>query len=724
MSTVRRGTKVPARWRLFVCGLFLVASCPIVARADDGLVDVRTLPKLEGAVEDAARTESHSLQYGVPTVVAATTAAARKLLSADGWVQFVQPTEENSPILMFRKGRLGLHVSFTQGLGRPDQSVVYYSANRISGNVPFPATATDIVFDENRPYLSCIAPSSFDATQDFFAKEMAAIGWQPLTAEAAARWPNADLNATVANGVRTFYVHDDSNGFYRQKPIMLTLTRRDDGRTNVEARIAPFALPADLQAGDDMAGLPRPNPIKSAHGKGSASSNQREITVAVIADLPAVLAFYHRAFAARGWTEEGNAPLAAGDDVALKFSSPEETGVLRLGRKYDFTMVYLTAQVKESVLAARAKAKKDADDQFMKDADQMVKDVLAADEVRRKTQAATLSDTPLQAQAGSTTPVPLPENAQEVDFKGDDGRLEFNSSSSVKAIAAFYRTSLKQAGWKEQPSVINQPNMAVLEFSKGGKTISFTVMQMGAKVNVSADGSGLRMAAAKPASTGKQAGGDQAGAQAKASAPLEADPESALPVPKQRTATSLGTAKLPGIEAPFRRELEASVPAELSDVLSFYRSELTKLGWQEKPDGAVVAADRVQLAFASPQGPAVLKLGRANGETSINLVQKNPDAATKADIMPKPGQAKLLLGNMGNQEAQLTINKQTVKIVAGAGGPQSPKGPMLDLPPGKYQYSLSVPGRPARTESITIAAGDAWGLMVGPTGEVLPLQMY
>ena len=497
--------------------------------------------------------------------------------------------------------------------------------------------------------------------------------------------------------VRAFYDHPDgdSTQFYKQKPVMLTLTRRDDGRTNVEIRIAPFALPTDLEA-DEMSGLPTPKPYKSAGGRGGARSNRQEVTVAALADLPAVLAFYHREFATRGWTEEGSAPLAPGDEVALKFSSPEETGVLHLGRKYDFTMVYLTAQVKESVLAARAKAKKDADDQFMKDAEQMTKQVIAADEARRKAQAATLSDAPLQAQAGSNTPVPLPENAQDVNFDSDDGRLEFNSTSSIKAIAAFYRASLKQAGWKEQPSVINQPNMAVLEFAKGGKTISFMVMQMGAKVNVSADGSGLRVAAAKPPSTNNQASGNQR-APAKVAGPLESDPESALPVPKQHSSTSLGTAKLPGIEALFRRELEASVPAELSDVLAFYRSELTKLGWQERPEGALVTADRVQLAFTSPQGPAVLKLGRANGETSINLVQKNPDAATKADIMPKPGQAKLLLGNMGNHEAVLTINKQTVKIAGGAGGPQSPKGPMLDLPPGKYQYALKVAGQRAGT---------------------------
>ncbi|SFJ71507.1 hypothetical protein [Bradyrhizobium sp. cf659] len=726
MSMIKRGTQVPARWRLLACGLFLMASGSIAAGADGGIVDVHALPQLEGAVEDTSRPDPYRVEYRMPTPEAVTSPAVRKLLNADGWVPYVLPLEEKSTTLKFKKGRQGLSVHFTQALGRPDQSVVYYTTDRIYSNVPFPEGASDLVFDGTRPYLGCIAPGALDATSDFFTKEMAAIGWRKLTPETAARWPNADLGEAVPNGVRVFYEHPDGDTtqFYNQKPVMLTLTRRDDGRTNVEIRVAPFVLPQELQADDDIAGLPRPKPTKTARGLGSATSAKHEMSTAVMADLPAVLAYYHRELAARGWQENGNAPLAAGDEVAIKVSSAEETGVLRLGRKYDFTMVSLTAQLTEAALAARARAKKEADEKFFKDAETAARQVIAADEARRKVQAAALSDAPLNALAGSNTPVPLPENAEGVKFAGDDGRLEFSSASSVKALTAFYRAALKPAGWKEQPSVINQPNMAMMEFSKGGKSISMTVMQMGPKVNVSANGSGLVMATAKPAPKGGPVSSDPAGAQAKASGPLEADPESALPVPKQRSSTSLGTAKLPGIDVPFRRELEASVPAELSDVLAFYRSELAKLGWQEKPDGAVVAADRVQLAFTSPQGPAVLKLARAKSETSIKLVQKNPDAATKADIMPRPGQAKLLLGNMGNQEAVLTINKQAIKVAAGAGGPQSPKGPTLDLPPGKYQYSLKMAGRPARNDTIDIAAGDAWGLMVGPTGEVLPLQMY
>ncbi len=93
-------------------------------------------------------------------------------------------------------------------------------------------------------------------------------------------------------------------------------------------------------------------------------------------------------------------------------------------------------------------------------------------------------------------------------------------------------------------------------------------------------------------------------------------------------------------------------------------------------------------------------------------------------MIPKPGQARLVFGNMGGSEAAVTINKQTIKLAAGAGGPQSPKPPMLDLPPGKYAYSVKVAGRPARNDTVEVTADDAWGLIIAPSGEALSLQMY
>ncbi|BAM86026.1 hypothetical protein S58_00050 [Bradyrhizobium oligotrophicum S58] len=717
MSELWQQAIAAPRPRLFACGMLLLASCAGPARADDAIVDVHALPRMEGAVEDTSRPDQYRVVYRIPTPVAATNAATQQLLSADGWVRYVRPLDETSTLLTYKKGRQGLTVFFTGSAGRPGWSEVTYSPQRIYADLAFPDGAADIVFDETRPYLSCIAPMALEATQAFFAKEMAVTGWQKLTAEAATRWPNADVSEATPGGVRAFYGRDDSAGGRRQTPVMLTLTRRDDGRTHVEIRVAPFALPAELDADDDRASLPMPKPTKWSQSLGGASFPSRQAKGAVIAELPAVLAFYTREIPARGWRIEAAGP-GTPDEVALKVVAPEETGTLKLSRKYDLTMVELSMRATEAALAARAKAKKTADDRFMADAAAMAKQVIAADEARRATQAATPSDTPVKTLADNPAPIPLPETAEAVQFDGSEGRLEFKSTSTVKALTSFYRATLKPAGWREAPTVIDNPTMARLEFSAKGKSVAFTIMQMGPKVNVTADGTGL-LAATRPAAGAKAVAEPAADA-----APLEADPDSALPVPKQRSATSMSKSKAPGMDTPLRLELEASVPAELSAVMAFYRTELIKLGWRETSDGAQQGPERARLAFASPQGPAVLTLGRAKGETSVNLVQKNADAAAKAEILPKPGQAKLMLGNVGEADVVLTINKQTVRIAAGTGSPTTPKGPLLDLPPGKYRYEVKIAGRRPTIDTIVLGAGDVWGLMVGPTGQALPLPLY
>jgi hypothetical protein len=723
MFGTTRGMLVPARKYFAAVTFALIAAAPVAASADPGMVDVRTLPRLENAVEDPARTDSYRVTYGVPTVVAVTSAAAKKLLAADGWVQYVRPLEKPDTSLNFKRGRHGLHVSFTQVLGRPDQSMVYYSADRIFANVPFPDDATDIVFDERRPYLGCSTAASVDASLDFFRRELVAAGWSPLSAvDAAARYPGRMVDEKIGNGVRAFYSRAKLDNGYQQPPIMLSLQHRDDGKTWIEVKVAPFALPEELELAQETMGLPVPNQTPGFGGTGSVGTVRRELEGRIAAEIPAVLAFYRRELAARNWREETRGAVIKADEAVLNFSSPDQNATLRLNYKYDLTILNLVTQFKESALAARAKAKKEADDNFFKDAAAAAKQFIAADETRRVAQAANLSDAPLRALADAATPVPLPESAESLEFDGTVGKFEFNSTSSVKALAAFHRGSLKSLGWKEHPSVINQPHMVVMKFSKGGKDLSMTAMQMGPKVNVSANGSGLVMAAAKTGAAAVQA---SSGSEAKATAQdLEPEPDSALPVPKQHSMRMMGTGKVPGSDAPFRRDLDASVPADLNAVLAFYRSELGKRGWKEAAEGAVVKPDQVKLAFSASDGPALLKLGRSNGETSINLAQRYPAVAAKANVIPKPGQARLVFGNMGGSEVSLSINKQTIRIAAGAGGPQSPDRPMLDVPAGKYPYSVKVAGRPARSDTIEVTADDAWGVMIAPSGEVLSIQIY
>ncbi|WP_409191387.1 hypothetical protein [Bradyrhizobium sp. RDM4] len=153
-------------------------------------------------------------------------------------------------------------------------------------------------------------------------------------------------------------------------------------------------------------------------------------------------------------------------------------------------------------------------------------------------------------------------------------------------------------------------------------------------------------------------------------------------------------------------------------MLAFYRTELAKRGWEERPDGTVIAADHAQLAFVSPKGPAILKLGRAKGETTLSLVQRSRKSAAKANFLPMPGQARLIFGYLVSNVASLAINDQTIKIAGGANHPQT-----LDLPPGTYSCELLVSGHLARTGTTTVATGETWALELGDDDKK-PDQIY
>jgi hypothetical protein len=203
--------------------------------------------------------------------------------------------------------------------------------------------------------------------------------------------------------------------------------------------------------------------------------------------------------------------------------------------------------------------------------------------------------------------------------------------------------------------------------------------------------------------------------------PLEAEPGSALPLPKGYTVSTIED-HVGADETPYRIELNTRVPAGLNSVLAFYRAELRKRGWTEASEHAVIKPDQVLLAFSSPDGPAVLKLGRSDGQTTINLAQKIPAAAVKSGAMPKPGQAILSFVNADQSDATFTINEQTFRIAAGS-GVLPDASPMIDLPPGKYRYSLQLANGPVQNNEIELTADDNTGMTIGASGQVTLQQI-
>jgi hypothetical protein len=621
----------------------------------------------------------------------------------------------------FKKGRQGLSVGLTIQVHTNEQTskvtTVSYAPARLNFALAVPDDATDVVFDENRPYLNLNSAATVDATLDFYRKELGAMGWSPLSAaDATAHWPNAKLDEKPANGGIAYFVRGT------RRPIVLTLLHRDDGKTNAEIKVPPFAEVQTLTADSDEFGMPRPKQSKTSGGIGGTT--QHEVHAHVLAEVDTVLAFYRRELTARNWKEESQGAVIKPNEVTLNFTSPDGPAVLKLTHKYDMTVVSLlqhltpkpAAQI-DTPAQTIDNANKNASDKMndvMKEMQQMMRDAgLQQPKAPQAAPAPKAPEAALRKLADNKAPVPMPDTAQDVAFDAAGGRLEFGSSSSIQAVADFYRSAMKEQGWASRSSVINNANIVMLNFSKGGKDVSFTIMKMGPKTNVSAHGPGLKMAAvnsnAPPAATA-----DKANAPASTD-DLVAEESGGLPVPKRHTMSE-------GTKSTFRRELKANVPLGLNDVLGFYRRELGKLNWKEEAAGAVVAADHVNLVYTSPDGPAILTLGRKDGETTVNLAVRDPGAAKKAGVMPKAGQAKVLVSNLTEADAVLTINKQTFKTAAGA-GTKAPDGPMLDLAPGKYKVSSRLAGKPAHEDEIEVFADQTWGLLIGPGG-VLPLQVY
>jgi hypothetical protein len=210
-------------------------------------------------------------------------------------------------------------------------------------------------------------------------------------------------------------------------------------------------------------------------------------------------------------------------------------------------------------------------------------------------------------------------------------------------------------------------------------------------------------------------------------APVQAasdDVVTGLPLPKPWV---LRTAKNSLVIKSFHVE----TPLDLSVVLGFYRSELSKRGWTEN-DGAVVAPDRAAIAFTTPDGPATLRLIRHDDRTIADLSLRKPRPAN-AGLLPRPGQVRLMLGNRTDEEAVIIINQQTVRLAAHAGNDLAysadeasklPDSQKLDLPPGKYRVTLKVASGAAQNREFEVAAGETWGLLVGQAGIALPVHLY
>ena len=318
--------------------------------------------------------------------------------------------------------------------------------------------------------------------------------------------------------------------------------------------------------------------------------------------------------------------------------------------------------------------------------------------------ASFLAATSAFAGAGDATKpsLPMPDDAEDVVFEGESGMLTFSTAKPVKELADFYRALGKKQGWQEEPSVIQQDNMAVLTFMVNGDDVAtITVMKMGEKSQVTAEGTALEANGGMGDQATAADEGNAGNSDAPAAAPLVAIDKDGLPIPD-------GLGNSGSTRTMFSHAVNFSAPNSVAEIVTFYRTELGKQGWKE--DAAKVSDSAAELAFTAPDGPAKLIVTR-NGDTSdAELTVNDKAGASKSPLAPKPGMVKLVFGNMTDKAADVAIAGKHVKLGAMQGS-AGPDGPTLDVPPGKLTAQIK-----GAKESFTAGPDEIWMVGIGPGG--------
>ena len=125
--------------------------------------------------------------------------------------------------------------------------------------------------------------------------------------------------------------------------------------------------------------------------------------------------------------------------------------------------------------------------------------------------------------------------------------------------------------------------------------------------------------------------------------------------------------------------------------------------------------------------PGLAESWKRIDDRTVELSLRKP-AAANSGLRPKPGQARLKLGNSRDEEAVITINDQTIKLAADAGhlmmDDTGTDNSDLNLPPGRYKVTLKTASGAAQTRELDLVADETWGLVVGPDATPLPLRLY
>lgn len=149
----------------------------------EGNLDMRTLPKFDGAKIATTYESADNLSYTTQADLLAIETNLLRKLTEEGWAAYsrlnTSHTEQpDSRDFEFVKNGVSLRVSIDKFPSAPDQYTIQYSLFPNNSSVPVPPDAKYVEFDGSTdPKLIAIAGISLEEARAFYDEEMAEEGW-------------------------------------------------------------------------------------------------------------------------------------------------------------------------------------------------------------------------------------------------------------------------------------------------------------------------------------------------------------------------------------------------------------------------------------------------------------------------------------------------------------------------------------------------------------------
>lgn len=151
-----------------------------ISLRNQGRLDSARLPRIAGAQELYASPLTTSYLTTVPVPEAAE--AVVRLLQTAGWQPFGPlnaATETTAQLRMLTLRQQGYEVSVMINVAEAHQNktAVQYGARTLTHDLPAPADAEEVKFDDDRGQLRCRVPLGLQATVDWYQKALAEAGY-------------------------------------------------------------------------------------------------------------------------------------------------------------------------------------------------------------------------------------------------------------------------------------------------------------------------------------------------------------------------------------------------------------------------------------------------------------------------------------------------------------------------------------------------------------------